>query len=137
MNFQNYANGLAGYALLQDHITSTIYVVNLENAGVTHEKQVYQLGWRTANLANINIDRVEPIQLIHIDESKQEIWRASHDVLDSVIAYGTGQCAFERATSYTQQRIQFGEPLTQFQVVRHKLVDIGIERENLNTLSIA
>lgn len=130
-------NSAASYALLQDHITSTIYVVNLENIGVTHRKKVYRLGWRTANLANINIDRVEPIQLIHIDESKQEIWRASHDVLDSVIAYGTVQCAFERVTSYTQQRFQFGGPLTQFQVVRHKLVDIAIERENLNTLSIA
>lgn len=44
-------------------------------------------------------------------------------------ALGTAQGAFDRALSYAKQRVQFGRPISNFQVVQHKLADMATKIE--------
>ena len=44
-------------------------------------------------------------------------------------ALGFAQGAFDRAIQYAKQREQFGRKLSQFQIIRHKLADMGVSIE--------
>jgi (2S)-methylsuccinyl-CoA dehydrogenase len=44
-------------------------------------------------------------------------------------AVGTAQAAFEAALKYSQERIQFGRPISEFQVIKHKLAHAATEIE--------
>ena len=39
------------------------------------------------------------------------------------------QVAFEEGVRYSQERIQFGRPIGEFQVIRHKIADMAVELE--------
>ncbi len=44
-------------------------------------------------------------------------------------AVGAMSAAFEQTVAYTQQRRQFGQPLSQFQVVAHRLAEMAVQCE--------
>jgi (2S)-methylsuccinyl-CoA dehydrogenase len=50
-------------------------------------------------------------------------------------AVGTAQAAFEAALKYSQERIQFGKPIADFQVIRHKLAHAATEIEAARQLT--
>lgn len=41
----------------------------------------------------------------------------------TAVAYGIARAALEEAWTYAQERVQFGKPIAQHQVIRHKLVE--------------
>jgi alkylation response protein AidB-like acyl-CoA dehydrogenase len=47
----------------------------------------------------------------------------------SALLLGSGRAALDLAAAHARERIQFNQPLSAFQVVRHKLVDMRIELE--------
>ncbi|MDI3258001.1 MAG: acyl-CoA dehydrogenase family protein [Kyrpidia sp.] len=48
---------------------------------------------------------------------------------------GTAQASLDLAVDYAKTRQQFGGPLTQFQVIRHRLVDMAVEVEKARRLT--
>jgi (2S)-methylsuccinyl-CoA dehydrogenase len=50
-------------------------------------------------------------------------------------AVGTAQGAYEAALKYSQERIQFGKPISEFQVIRHKLAHAATEIEAARQLT--
>ena len=50
-------------------------------------------------------------------------------------AVGTAQAAFEAALKYSQERTQFGKPISDFQVIRHKLAHAAVEIEAARQLT--
>ncbi|HJZ87428.1 MAG TPA: acyl-CoA dehydrogenase family protein [Polyangia bacterium] len=50
-------------------------------------------------------------------------------------AVGTAQAAFEAALRYAQERIQFGRPIAEFQVIRHKLAHMATDIEAARQLT--
>jgi alkylation response protein AidB-like acyl-CoA dehydrogenase len=44
-------------------------------------------------------------------------------------ALGIAQGAFDRAVAYAKQRVQFGQPISSFQVIQHKLADMATKIE--------
>jgi (2S)-methylsuccinyl-CoA dehydrogenase len=44
-------------------------------------------------------------------------------------AVGTAQASYEAALKYSQERVQFGHPIADFQVIRHKLAHAAVEIE--------
>jgi len=48
---------------------------------------------------------------------------------------GVAQAAFEAATKYAHDRIQFGQPIGDFQVIRHKLAHMAVEIEAARQLT--
>ncbi len=45
----------------------------------------------------------------------------------SAAAVGCGQAAVDLAIKHAKERIQFGRPITEFQVIKHRLVDMQLE----------
>jgi (2S)-methylsuccinyl-CoA dehydrogenase len=50
-------------------------------------------------------------------------------------AVGTAQAAFEAALKYSKERIQFEKPISEFQVIRHKLAHAATEIEAARQLT--
>jgi alkylation response protein AidB-like acyl-CoA dehydrogenase len=50
-------------------------------------------------------------------------------------AVGTAQAAYEAALKYAQERVQFGHPIADFQVIRHKLAHAAVEIEAARQLT--
>ncbi|MBI4573152.1 MAG: acyl-CoA dehydrogenase family protein [candidate division NC10 bacterium] len=50
-------------------------------------------------------------------------------------AVGVAQAAYEAALVYARQRVQFGQPISHFQVIRHKLADMATEIEAARQLT--
>jgi (2S)-methylsuccinyl-CoA dehydrogenase len=50
-------------------------------------------------------------------------------------AVGTAQAAYEAALNYAQERVQFGHPIADFQVIRHKLAHAAVEIEAARQLT--
>jgi (2S)-methylsuccinyl-CoA dehydrogenase len=48
---------------------------------------------------------------------------------------GVAQAAFEAAVKYARERIQFGQPIGEFQVIRHKLAHMAVEIEAARQLA--
>jgi len=48
---------------------------------------------------------------------------------------GVAQAAFEAAVKYAKQRTQFGQPIGDFQVIRHKLAHMAVEIEAARQLT--
>ena len=47
---------------------------------------------------------------------------------------GAAQAALELAMTHAQERVQFGQPISEFQVIRHRLVDMKIEIQKAKLL---
>ncbi len=50
-------------------------------------------------------------------------------------AVGTAQASYEAALKYAQERVQFGHPIADFQVIRHKLAHAAVEIEAARQLT--
>jgi alkylation response protein AidB-like acyl-CoA dehydrogenase len=50
-------------------------------------------------------------------------------------AVGTAQASYEAALKYAQERVQFGHPIGDFQVIRHKLAHAAVEIEAARQLT--
>ncbi len=50
-------------------------------------------------------------------------------------AVGVGQAAFEEAIKYSKERMQFGQPIGDFQIIRHKLSHMAVELEAARNLT--
>lgn len=104
---------------------------NINDKHIEIEKDNYYMGWRTANIATIHLGQVQPVMTIEIDLKESEEITALEQVLDAAIITGVIQITLKKTIQYAKERTQFNGPLTQFQVLRHKLVDIAIESEKL------
>lgn len=50
-------------------------------------------------------------------------------------AVGVGQAAFEAGIKYAKERTQFGQPISNFQIIRHKLSEMWVELEAARNLT--
>lgn len=144
-------NHYCTYAKKRGH-EQTLLVINGQEAHyiIVHDIDTHQLalydtttlqveavddlvGWHTANIARMQL---HDTALTTVQLSKEQSYsiQAMNDVLDAAIFFGIAQTAYEQTKNYTKTRIQFDGPLTQFQVVRHHLVDMKIEVEKLRHL---
>src|SRR2546425_6922417 len=50
-------------------------------------------------------------------------------------AVGTAQASFDAALKYAKERVQFGKPIAEFQVIRHKLAHAATDIEAARQLT--
>ncbi len=109
-------------------------IVDRETPGFTVKTMHGKMMWRASNTAELYFDDcVVPEE--HLlgkrgDGSKIMLNTLDHGRL-SIAAMGLGcaQGAFELAVQYAQQRIQFGKPISNNQVVSNKLADMALKIE--------
>ena len=100
---------------------------------------LHKIGWHMVSNCEVFFDNVEVEEtdlvgkegygFIHLMENF-EVERISV----AAFSLGAATCAFEDAVKYANQRVQFGKPIGQFQMIQEKLTDMSIKLGNMRNL---
>lgn len=110
------------------------FIVERDREGVSIGKEEDKMGMRLSNTSEVIFDHVR-VPKDHLLGKLNRGFKIIMDTLDhsraGVGAFGVGiaQRALEEATKYAKQRVQFGQPVANFQAVQHILADMAIEIE--------
>jgi acyl-CoA dehydrogenase len=110
------------------------------DAGVVVDKKEDKLGQRASNTATISFNDVE-IPADHLLGEENKGFKIAMMTLDrtrpgvAAMAVGIARAAFEFATNYSLERIQFGVPIAMHQAIQFMIADMstGIEAARLLT----
>src|SRR6478672_407782 len=127
-----YANWYTVYAKTDKdagHRGISAFVVP-RDAGVVVDKKEDKLGQRASNTATISFDDVEvPAENLLGEENKG--FKLAMMTLDrtrpgvAAMATGIARAAFEFATSYSKERVQFGVPIAMHQAIQFMIADMA------------
>src|SRR5205809_41639 len=112
------------------HRGITAFVVDRDSDGVTVDKKEDKMGQRASNTATISFDEVEvPAENMLGEENKG--FKLAMMTLDrtrpgvSALAVGIARAAFEFASDYSKERIQFGVPIAMHQAIQFIIADMA------------
>ena len=137
-----YANWYTVYAKTDKdagHRGISAFVVPRE-AGVVVDKKEDKLGQRASNTATVSFNDVEVPAENLIGEENQgfKLAMASLDRTRpgvAAMAVGIARAAFEFATDYSKERIQFGVPIAMHQAIQFMIADMATEIEAARLLT--
>jgi acyl-CoA dehydrogenase len=121
------------------HRGISAFVVPRE-AGVVVDKKEDKLGQRASNTATVSFNDVE-IPADHMLGEENKGFKIAMMTLDrtrpgvAAMAVGIARAAFEFATNYSRERVQFGVPIAMHQAIQFMIADMatGIEAARLLT----
>lgn len=116
------------------------FVIEKNTPGFRAGKKENKLGLRASATGEVLFDncRLAPTQLLG---KLNEGFVDSLKVLDggrisiASLAIGMAQGAYEAALHYSKQRKQFSRPISEFQEIQHKLVDMAVELDAARLLN--
>jgi alkylation response protein AidB-like acyl-CoA dehydrogenase len=117
----------------QGHAGSSVFLVPARDRGV-RSQAIESVGHRGAGLGTVSFEgvRLDPEQILG---GRDQLNRGAEQVrlltaLDqlAVCAEGVGlaQGAYDYAAEYAGERVQFGRPITDFEAIQHKFVEMAI-----------
>ena len=116
------------------HRGISAFVVDRDLDGVTVDKKEDKLGQRASNTATISFNDVEiPAENLLGEENKG--FKLAMMTLDrtrpgvSAMAVGIGRAAFEFASDYAKERVQFGVPIAMHQAIQFMIADMATKVE--------
>ena len=120
------------------------FVVEKGTPGFTVGKEEHKMGIRGSNTCELVFTAVHLSAAARLGEEGQG-FKIAMTVLDAgrigvaAQAVGIAQAAYEAALKYSKERIQFGQPIAQFQAIQWMLADMAtrIEAARLLTFSAA
>lgn len=123
-----------------DHRGISLMVIDKGTPGFTVGRKLDKLGWNTSDTGELCFEecRVPKANLVGEENSgfyyimKNFAWERLSMALGGVAG---AQLAMEEAIKYAQQRMQFGKPLSKFQVIRHKIADMAARIETARSLT--
>ncbi|WP_420228998.1 acyl-CoA dehydrogenase family protein [Psychrobacter sp. ER1] len=105
------------------------FVVDANSAGIEYGKNEHKMGWKAQPTRTISFKDVK-VSVENLIGEEGQGFRIAMKGLDGgrinigICAVGTAQSALETATSYVQERSQFGSPIASLQSVQFKLADM-------------
>ncbi len=122
------------------HKGISAFVVDRELDGVTVDKKEDKLGQRASNTATISFNDVRvPAENLLGEENKG--FKLAMMTLDrtrpgvAAMAVGIARAAFEFATEYSKERVQFGVPIAMHQAVAFMIADMATKVEAARLLT--
>jgi acyl-CoA dehydrogenase len=122
------------------HKGISAFVVEREWDGVTVDKKEDKLGQRASNTATISFNDVEvPAENLLGEENHG--FKLAMMTLDrtrpgvAAMAVGIGRAAFEFATEYSKERVQFGVPIAMHQAIQFMIADMATKVEAARLLT--
>jgi acyl-CoA dehydrogenase len=116
------------------HRGMSAFVVDRELDGVTVDKKEDKLGQRASNTATISFNDVAvPAENMLGEENKG--FKLAMMTLDrtrpgvAAMAVGIARAAFEFATEYSKERVQFGVPIAMHQAIQFMIADMATKVE--------
>jgi acyl-CoA dehydrogenase len=116
------------------HRGISAFVVDRDLDGVSVDKKEDKLGQRASNTATISFNDVEiPAENLLGEENKG--FKLAMMTLDrtrpgvSAMAVGIGRAAFEFASDYSKERVQFGVPIAMHQAIQFMIADMATKIE--------
>jgi acyl-CoA dehydrogenase len=116
------------------HRGMSAFVVEREWDGVAVDKKEDKLGQRASNTATISFNDVEvPAENMIGEENKG--FKLAMMTLDrtrpgvAAMAVGIARAAFEFATEYSKERVQFGVPIAMHQAIQFMIADMATKIE--------
>ena len=112
----------------------TAYVIDQDFPGMTIRKSETALGLKAAGIgiASFANSSITNASLIGTEEDGSKIYSAVCDLLNiylAAIACGLAQGATEAAIKYAKERVQFGQPIITFGMIREKIADMTTQIE--------
>jgi alkylation response protein AidB-like acyl-CoA dehydrogenase len=112
----------------------TAFVLERGTPGFRPGKHIEKMGLRASDTTELVLEEA-------VVPDEQRIGAIDHGFFDTLKvldrgrigigawAIGIGQAAFEASRSYAKQRVQFGQPIGEFQAIQHMLADMATELE--------
>ena len=131
-----YANWYTVYAKTDKeagHRGISCFVVPRE-AGVVVDKKEDKMGQRASNTATISFNDVE-VPVSHLVGEETKGFKVAMMTLDrtrpgvAAMATGIARAAFEFATEYSKERVQFGVPIAMHQAIQFIIADMATDVE--------
>ena len=116
------------------HRGISAFVVPRDADGVTVDKKEDKLGQRASNTATISFNDVE-IPADHLLGEENHGFKLAMMTLDrtrpgvSAAAVGIARAAFEFASDYAKERVQFGVPIAMHQAIQFMIADMATKIE--------
>jgi acyl-CoA dehydrogenase len=116
------------------HRGISAFVVDRDSDGVSVDKKEDKLGQRASDTALISFDEVE-VPAGNLLGEENHGFKLAMMTLDrtrpgvSALAVGIGQAAFEFASDYSKERVQFGVPIAMHQAVAFMIADMATKIE--------
>jgi alkylation response protein AidB-like acyl-CoA dehydrogenase len=112
----------------------TLFLVDKNLPGFHVSRKLKKVGMHSSDTAELAFENVRvPSSAILGEEGKgfyHIMWELQVERLYAAISGVAGaQRAFELAYKYAKERIAFGQPLSKFQVIRHKFADMATQIE--------
>ena len=109
-----------------------IFVVEKETPGLSVGKKFDKMGLRGSPTSELALDHCFLLQENLLGEEEGQGFRQLMKGLDveriswSSICLGLAEAAFEEAFQYSNERQQFGKPLSHFQMIQQRLVEMAV-----------
>ncbi|WP_107727694.1 acyl-CoA dehydrogenase family protein [Desmospora activa] len=135
----SYADFVALTAVTGPGPEITAFLVPTDSAGFQVIDQYHKMGLHSSNttelvLENVRIPKGNVLGTIGQGLKQFLITLDGGRIGIGAMAVGIAQGAYEAALRYAKERVQFGQSLSKFQVIQHKLADMAMNIELARTM---
>jgi len=122
------------------HRNISLFIVETNSEGYSVGKKLKKLGWRSSDTGELFFEnvRVPKKNLIGTENEGFRYIMQNFQYERMTLALGcigAAEKALELAIKYSKERIQFKKPLSEFQVLRHKMVDMAVDIEKARNIT--
>lgn len=122
------------------HANISLFVVETASEGYSVGKKLKKLGWRSSDTGELFFDNVKiPKENLIGNENEGFLYIMKDFQLERIILALTSvtaaEMALEAAIKYSKERTQFQQPIANFQVLRHKMVDMAVDIEKAKNIT--
>ncbi|SEN20972.1 acyl-CoA dehydrogenase [Mesobacillus persicus] len=122
------------------HRNISLFIVETNSKGYSVGKKLKKLGWRSSDTGEIFFDHVKvPKENLIGKENEGFLYIMNNFQYERMTlalgCIGAAEKALQLAIKYSKERIQFNQPLSEFQVLRHKMVDMAVDIEKARNIS--
>lgn len=122
------------------HKGFSLFVVDTNSEGFMVSNKLSKLGWRSSDTAELIFDHVKVPKENLLGEENKAFYYIMQNfqwerIVMAVQSVAIANLALDASIQYSKERIQFGEPLSHFQVLRHKMADMAVEIEKAKNIT--
>lgn len=122
------------------HANISLFVVDTNLEGYSVGKKLKKLGWRSSDTGELFFDNVKIPKENLIGNENEGFRYIMEDfqlerIMLALTSVTTAEIALEAAIKYSKERTQFNQPIVNFQVLRHKMVDMAVDIEKAKNIT--